>query len=495
MSGAEESSAVIRSVSLCLAHVPDLIPYGSKPSRDTRTDDDLLPLLKAHRRGYKEALTYPPNQVFIGNVTPQELWELPEPWYQNGVPEANRYGPHGEIMPEDEFYFFMKACDDFDLLLLTGDFTTSVSETIQGHPLVRPGDLESVGTGQSQDDVRGKVESGAGIPLYVDDQLVGCLLHGHPEDASLHAEVLLENLACKTSAVLSLRHALERADGLASADVQYLLGCGEEAVGDRYQRGGGSLSKAIGEKAGCMSASGSDVKAFCCGPNHAIVIGASLIKAGLFETVVIVGGGSLSKLGMKYQGHLKHDMPILEDVLASIAVVVGRDDGYSPVVDLTCVGKHNIGAGSSQQAIADAIVVEPLTSSGLRLVDVDRFATELHNPEVTLPQGSGNVPKTNYRVLASLAARRNEIMADEIESFVRQRGMPGFSPTQGHIASAVPYLAHARDELTTGTINSAFFYAKGSLFLGRMTKLSDGISFLLKRNANVSHNPIAEEKS
>jgi uncharacterized protein YbaP (TraB family) len=29
--------------------------------------------------------------------------------------------------------------------------------------------------------------------------------------------------------------------------VDYLLGCGEEAVGDRYQRGGGSLSKAMAE--------------------------------------------------------------------------------------------------------------------------------------------------------------------------------------------------------------------------------------------------------
>jgi len=64
-----------------------------------------------------------------------------------------------------------------------------------------------------------------------------------------------------------------------------------------------------------------------------------------------VGGGSLAKLGMKFQGHLRRGMPILEDVLAAIAVRVGQDDGESPVVRLDSVGKHEISSGSSQQAI------------------------------------------------------------------------------------------------------------------------------------------------
>jgi hypothetical protein len=60
--------------------------------------------------------------------------------------------------------------------------------------------------------------------------------------------------------------------------------------------------------------------------------------------------------------------------------------------------------------------------------------------------------------------------------------MPGFSPTQGHIASAVPFLGHALRNIMSGKIQNAMFLAKGSLFLGRMTQLSDGISFLLERN-------------
>jgi len=33
-----------------------------------------------------------------------------------------------------------------------------------------------------------------------------------------------------------------------------------------------------------------------------------------------------------------------------------------------------------------------------------------------------------------------------------------------------------------GEMENTMFLAKGSLFLGRMTQLSDGISFLLERN-------------
>jgi betaine reductase len=119
---------------------------------------------------------------------------------------------------------------------------------------------------------------------------------------------------------------------------------------------------------------------------------------------------------------------------------------------------------------------------GLRFQDVDKYATELHNPELTEPSGSGNVPLLNYRIIAALATLNEEISKSEMPQFVETHGMPGFSPTQGHIASAVPFLGHAVDRLITGEMERAMFLAKGSLFLGRMTQLSDGLSFVLERN-------------
>jgi betaine reductase len=242
------------------------------------------------------------------------------------------------------------------------------------------------------------------------------------------------------------------------------------------------MAKAIGELCGCANATGSDTKAFCCAPVHATVIGAGLVSSNVFENVAVVAGGSFAKLGMKFQGHLRNDMPILEDVLAGIAIWIGQDDGKSPHIRLDSIGKHDISSGASQQAIFEKLVIEPLDRLGLKLTSVDKYATEMHNPELTEPQGSGNVPKANYRILGSFAVLRKEIERNALDDFTKNHGMLGFSPTQGHIASAVPVLGHAVRKMKTGEMKRAMFLAKGSLFLGRMTQMADGISFLLEKN-------------
>jgi len=60
--------------------------------------------------------------------------------------------------------------------------------------------------------------------------------------------------------------------------------------------------------------------------------------------------------------------------------------------------------------------------------------------------------------------------------------MVGYAPTQGHIPSAISYLGHALLALREERIKNALFISKGSLFLGRMTQLSDGCSFLIDSN-------------
>jgi len=360
-------------------------------------------------------------------------------------------------------------------------FLQEISPRLGRHPLCGPQDLQKLGKGCPREQIEKTLGDGYSLPLYVGgDRLVGCIQQGFEGDASLLPDVLMENLAARASGVLALRHLISKT-GEASA-IEYLLGFGEEAVGDRYNRGGGNLAKAIGELCGCTRATGSDVKAFCCAPVHAVLLGAGLIASGIYENVALVGGGSLAKLGMKFQGHLRHEMPILEDVLAGIAVWVGRDDGRSPVIRLDSIGKHEIGSGSSQQAILERLVVKPLDRLGMKLTDVDKFATEMHNPEVTEPQGSGNVPRTNYRTIGSFAVLRKEITREDLDRFVQIHGMLGFSPTQGHIASAIPVLGHALRNINSGRMKNTMFLAKGSLFLGRMTQLADGISFLLEKN-------------
>ena len=91
--------------------------------------------------------------------------------------------------------------------------------------------------------------------------------------------------------------------------------------------------------------------------------------------VVVAGGGCLAKVGMKYAAHLKHNMPILEDVLGGIAFLITRDDGKSPVLRLDSIGKHDVGAGSAQQAIMTSLILKPLEKLGMKMTDIDRYST------------------------------------------------------------------------------------------------------------------------
>ena len=477
----QNDKPVVKGVSYFLAHVPSMIRHGSKPSREIEKDPTLLKPVLEHLWSFEKAVSYPPNQVFIGNLDPDDLLRIPLPWYKNLSNNSSRWGTFGEIMPEEEFYGMVKICDEFQLFQMEDHFLEDTASKLKTHPLFSPNDLKKLDKGISLNQIEKTLSEGNAMPIYIKgDQLIGYLQRGHEEDISLIPEILVENLTARASGVLALRHLIAKTGE--AKEIEYLLGCGEEAVGDRYNRGGGSLSKAIGELCGCTRATGSDVKAFCCAPVHAMVLAAGLVSSKIFKNVVVVGGGSFAKLGMKFQGHLRSDMPILEDVIAAIAIWVSQDDGKSPVIRLDSIGMHEISSGSSQQAILEKLVVEPLDHLGIKLTQVDKYATEMHNPEVTEPQGSGNVPKTNYRTIGSFAVMRKEIRREDLNRFVEVHGMPGFSPTQGHIASAVPVLGHSLRKIMRGERENTMFLAKGSLFLGRMTQLSDGISFLLERN-------------
>ncbi len=478
---------VVKGVAYFLAHVPSMVRHGSKPSREIMKAPSLLTPILDHLWSFDKAVAYPPNQVFIGNLDPNDLLNnSPPPWYQNLIPNACRWGPFGEIMPEEEFYGVMKICDEFQLLVLEKNFLEDISSRLKEHPLFDSEDIQKLNNGVPLEHIKKALNEEEVMSLYVQgDRLIGYCQRargeGAEEDRNLAPDILMENLTTRASGVMALRQLIAKT-GEAN-EIEYLLGCGEEAVGDRYNRGGGNMAKAIGQLCQCSRATGSDVKAFCCAPVHAIVLAAGLVSSGIFDTVAVVAGGSFAKLGMKFQGHLRHNMPILEDVLAGIAIWVSRDDGESPVIRLDSIGKHEISSGSAQQAIIEKLVVQPLDRLGLKLTQINKYATEMHNPEITEPQGSGNVPRTNYRTIGSFAVLRNEIKRDELDHFVEVHGMPGFSPTQGHIPSAVPVLGHSIRKIMAGEMENTMFLAKGSLFLGRVTQLSDGLSFLLVRNS------------
>ena len=463
----------IEGVFYSLAHVPDLVRFGSKPAREIAARPELAGALKDRLRSFNAAVAYAPHQVYIGNITPNQLSEMPKPWYERLIEGAATQGPLGDLVSQDAFYAMLGAADHFGLVSLEEKWCDDHSAApLDGRK----------GQRKPLEAVQALCDKGA-LPLYSGSSLTGAFAPAHAEDANLSAEVLLENLAAKASAAHALRSALAGLR-IGPSQIDYVISCSEEAVGDRYNRGGGNLAKAIAEQAGCENASGSDTKAFCAGPLYAMVHGASLIQSGICRRVAVTAGGSLAKLGMKFESHLNNNMPVLEDVLGSFAVVLGPPKAGAPCLRLDSAAFHPVRAGASPQAMAEFLAEKPLARLGMKLTDVDRYGVELHNPEITVPSGSGNVPLANYRTLAALAVMRGQIQRNQMAHFVESRGMVGYAPTQGHIPSAIVYLGHALNALRRGEIHNALLIAKGSLFLGRMTQLSDGCSFLVEMNEN-----------
>ena len=248
-----------------LAHTPGLVRYGSKPSRDIARDATIADTIAAHLRSYEAAMAYPPNRAFLGHLHPDALADIPQPWFGSATP-GTRWGAHGEIMPEEEFYGLLKICDAFDLLHLEAGFVEEVRTALALHPLLTPTDLQRLGTGFSEGDIALQCQGNMpALPLYLrNGRRIGCMQAAHEEDTSLAADVLLENLTCKASAVMAMRTLLaqEQLDPLA---LPYVLNSGEEAVGDRYQRGGGNLAKAVAESAAARPLPAWTSKAFAAG--------------------------------------------------------------------------------------------------------------------------------------------------------------------------------------------------------------------------------------
>ena len=158
------------------------------------------------------------------------------------------------------------------------------------------------------------------------------------------------------------------------------------------------------------------------------------------------------------------------------------------------LGKHSVGTGSAPQAVISALVTQSLDKAGLKITDIDKYSPEMQNPDVTKPAGAGDVPLGNYKMIAALAVKRGEIEKSELASFPAKHGMMGWAPTQGHIPSGVPYIGFAREELMSGQIKRAMIIGKGSLFLGRMTNLFDGVSFVMQANTSAQETGAVSEE-
>ena len=476
--------SVIKGAGYILAHTPDMVLHNGTTQTTERIvnpESEYLKALPNHLRDWNTVLGYWPNQVYIGNKTPGELAEVPQPWYDKTCDVADRFGPFGQMMPQEEFLLMMQACDVFSLVKLEKSFVEANKPAFAANPIVDESIVARLVEGLDAAEIARLVAEEHSEPLYHNNVLVGCVNRAHDIDVNLSAHVMHENMVSKASSVMALLSALKNA-GLNKEDVEYVVDCCEEACGDMNQRGGGNFAKATAEIAGLVNATGSDVRGFCAGPAHALIDAASLVAAGTFKCVVVTAGGCTAKLGMNGKDHVKKGLPIMEDMIGGFAVVITADDGVSPEINLQIVGRHTVGTGSAPQAVISSLVTDSLDRNGMKITDVDKYFSEMQNPDITKPAGAGDVPAANYKMIAALAVKRGELGRADLATFASKHGEMGWAPTQGHIPSGAPAIGFVRNDIMSGKIKNAMIIGKGSLFLGRMTNLFDGASFVIQAN-------------
>ncbi len=490
-------NSVIKGAGYILVHTPDMVLHNGTTQTTEKIvnpDSEYLKALPNHLRTYEQALAYWPNQVYIGNKSPRELATVEQPWFDKTCDVAERKGHFGEIMPQEEFLLLMQACDVFDLVRLERGFVATHKGALEANALLDEAITNRIKEGTDQETIAHLVSDEHAEPLYHKGALVGCVTRAHDIDVNLSAHVMHENLVSKASSVLALLAAIQNA-GIEKGDVEYVIDCAEEACGDMNQRGGGNFAKAAAEIAGLSKATGSDTRGFCAAPSHAVIEAAALVAAGAYKTVIVTAGGCTAKLGMNGKDHVKKGLPIMEDVLGGFAVVVTQNDGVNPEINLEILGRHTVGTGSAPQAVIGSLVTAPLDRVGLKITDIDTFSAEMQNPDVTKPAGAGDVPLSNYKMIAAMGVKRGELQKADLATFPAKHGLTGWAPTQGHIPSGVPYIGFAREDLLAGDIKRAMIIGKGSLFLGRMTNLFDGVSFVIQANAGAEEaSGVSEEE-
>ena len=490
-------NSLIKGASYVLVHTPDMVLYNGTTQTTERIvnpESEYLKEVPTHLRSYEDAVSYWPNQTYIGNAHPDELAQVEFPYFDKKKEGAERYGKYGEIMPQEEFLLLVQACDMFEVVKLDKEFVAKYKDAFAADPIISEDIVAKIEEGVELSEIEHFVNEEHAEGLYHEGKLVGCVKRAHDIDVNLSSHVMHENLMSKASSVLALLYAVRNA-GIDKSEVEYVIDCAEEACGDMNQRGGGNFAKAAAEVAGLVSATGSDARGFCAAPTHAVIEAAALVKSGAYKTVVVTSGGCTAKLGMNGKDHVKKGLPILEDCLGGFCVIIAENDGVNPEINLDILGRHTVGTGSAPQNVIGSLVAYPLERAGMKITDIDKFSPEMQNPDITKPAGAGDVPLANYKMIGALAVKRGDLDKKQLASFATEHGLTGWAPTQGHIPSGVPYIGFAREDILAGKIKNAMIIGKGSLFLGRMTNLFDGVSFVIQANTGAEDNSgVSEEE-
>ena len=132
--------------------------------------------LAKHLRDFAAATAYAPHQVYIGNIAPEKLSELPKPWFVKLIEGANPQGP------------VRRSRRSGSILCIAGGRGSVRSGHLGRKMVSRAGcalcDRTPPPRLASLPEVKTLCDKGA-LPLYAGERLVGAFQAGHEEDANL----------------------------------------------------------------------------------------------------------------------------------------------------------------------------------------------------------------------------------------------------------------------------------------------------------------------
>src|SRR5688500_8525804 len=119
------------------------------------------------------------------------------PWLGRPLAGAARAAAFGEVLPEIEHLGLLALADEFDAIALERIAADVAASALLRHPAAAFLPLERLA--KRIGDSKAELARG-GLPLTLaSGERAGAVRAAHPDDPSLAAGVLLENLACKAT--------------------------------------------------------------------------------------------------------------------------------------------------------------------------------------------------------------------------------------------------------------------------------------------------------
>src|SRR4051812_27948095 len=122
---------VVKAATSVLIHTPGLTRYGSKPAREIAANPARLADLNGKLRQFADAQAYLPNQVFVGQQSPERLTEVTRPWFAQRTALLEERQSFGSIIDEDLFLALLAIADPFKHVFLLDRFWCDIAPLLQ----------------------------------------------------------------------------------------------------------------------------------------------------------------------------------------------------------------------------------------------------------------------------------------------------------------------------------------------------------------------------